>query len=75
MVSRLITPLDTPCRTPFAGSTIVWVGYVTTLTGVWEGVTMVSHEFYRGPPCPTLLRHAGGGGWGHPKTALRSFLG
>jgi hypothetical protein len=28
--------------------------------GLWQGVTMDSLKFHPGPPCPTLLRPAGG---------------
>jgi hypothetical protein len=28
--------------------------------GIWQGVAMDSQKFHPGPPCPTLLRPAGG---------------
>jgi hypothetical protein len=35
-------------------------GITAPVMGVWQGVAMDSLKFHPGPPCPTLLRPAGG---------------
>jgi hypothetical protein len=39
--------------------------------GVWQGVAMDSLKFHPGPPCPTLLRPAGGPPLKRPHVCFR----
>jgi hypothetical protein len=57
------TPLDTPRHTPLAASCIdagIWCKTLLHFRSAWQEVSTDSLKFHLGPPCPTLLRPAGG---------------
>jgi hypothetical protein len=43
------------------------------IMGVWQGVAMDSLKYHQGPPCPTLLRPAGGPPLKQPYGHFRGF--